>query len=65
MMNVINGGSHANNSVDFQEFMIMPVGAPSIKEAVRMGSETFHNLQKILAEKGYSTAVGDEGWFRS
>ncbi|WP_409022219.1 phosphopyruvate hydratase [Dellaglioa sp. P0083] len=63
MMNVINGGSHANNSVDFQEFMIMPVGAPSIKEAVRMGSETFHNLQKILAEKGYSTAVGDEGGF--
>ena len=63
MMNVINGGAHANNDVDFQEFMIMPVGAPSIKEAIRMGSETFHNLKAILNERGYSTAVGDEGGF--
>ena len=63
MMNVINGGKHANNKVDFQEFMIMPVGAKSIKEAVRMGSETFHNLQKILAERGELTSVGDEGGF--
>ncbi|AYF92855.1 phosphopyruvate hydratase [Apilactobacillus bombintestini] len=63
MMNVINGGKHANNKVDFQEFMIMPVGAKTVKEAVRMGSETFHNLKAILNEKGYSTAVGDEGGF--
>ncbi|PWF99446.1 phosphopyruvate hydratase [Levilactobacillus bambusae] len=63
MMNVINGGKHANNKVDFQEFMIMPVGAKSIKEAIRMGSETFHNLKAILNEEGYSTAVGDEGGF--
>ncbi|VDG17900.1 phosphopyruvate hydratase [Lactiplantibacillus mudanjiangensis] len=63
MMNVINGGAHANNDVDFQEFMIMPVGASSIKEAVRMGSETFHNLKAILNERGFSTAVGDEGGF--
>ncbi|AVK61989.1 phosphopyruvate hydratase [Lactobacillus sp. CBA3606] len=63
MMNVINGGKHANNDVDFQEFMIMPVGASSIKEAVRMGSETFHNLKAILNERGLSTAVGDEGGF--
>ncbi|MFB9768390.1 phosphopyruvate hydratase [Lactiplantibacillus modestisalitolerans] len=63
MMNVINGGAHANNDVDFQEFMIMPVGASSVKEAVRMGSETFHNLKAILNERGYSTAVGDEGGF--
>ncbi|USS84972.1 phosphopyruvate hydratase [Fructilactobacillus ixorae] len=63
MMNVINGGKHANNKVDFQEFMIMPVGAPTLREAVRMGSETFHNLKAILNERGYSTAVGDEGGF--
>ena len=63
MMNVINGGSHADNNVDFQEFMIMPVGAKSIHEAVRMGSETFHNLQAILKERGLMTAVGDEGGF--
>ncbi|MCH4171946.1 MAG: phosphopyruvate hydratase [Lactobacillus sp.] len=63
MMNVINGGAHANNNVDFQEFMIMPVGAKSVHEAVRMGSETFHALQALLKEKGYSTAVGDEGGF--
>ncbi|WP_047999021.1 phosphopyruvate hydratase [Lactiplantibacillus herbarum] len=63
MMNVINGGAHANNDVDFQEFMIMPVGASSVKEAIRMGSETFHNLKSILNERGYSTAVGDEGGF--
>lgn len=63
MMNVINGGKHANNKVDFQEFMIMPVGAPTLREAVRMGSETFHALKAILNEKGYSTAVGDEGGF--
>ncbi|EKK20519.1 phosphopyruvate hydratase [Fructilactobacillus florum] len=63
MMNVINGGKHANNKVDFQEFMIMPVGADSMREAVRMGSETFHNLKNILNEQGYSTAVGDEGGF--
>ncbi|AIG65136.1 phosphopyruvate hydratase [Weissella tructae] len=63
MMNVINGGAHASNSVDFQEFMIMPVGAKSITEAVRMGSETFHALQSLLKEAGHSTAVGDEGGF--
>ena len=63
MMNVINGGAHSNNDVDFQEFMIMPVGASSVKEAIRMGSETFHNLKAILNERGYSTAVGDEGGF--
>ncbi|MGX4644841.1 MULTISPECIES: phosphopyruvate hydratase [Holzapfeliella] len=63
MMNVINGGEHADNNVDFQEFMIMPVGAKSIHEAVRMGAETFHSLQAILKERGDSTAVGDEGGF--
>ncbi len=63
MANIINGGSHADNSVDFQEFMVMPVGASSIKEAVRMIAEIFHNLAKILKAKGYSTAVGDEGGF--
>jgi len=63
MMNIINGGSHADNNVDFQEFMIMPVGAGSLAEAVRMGSETFHNLKKVLKGKGYNTAVGDEGGF--
>ena len=63
MLNVINGGKHANNKVDFQEFMIMPVGAPSVTEAIRWSSEVFHNLKAILNERGYSTAVGDEGGF--
>jgi len=63
MSNILNGGSHADNSVDFQEFMIMPTGAPSFREAVRMNAEVFHNLKIILKEKGYSTAVGDEGGF--
>lgn len=63
MMNVLNGGSHADSSVDFQEYMIMPVGASSIKEAIRMGAEVFHHLKKVLKEKGQVTAVGDEGGF--
>lgn len=63
MMNVINGGAHANNNLDLQEFMIIPVGAPSFREAVRYGAEVFHALKKILADKGLSTAVGDEGGF--
>ncbi len=63
MMNILNGGSHADNRVDFQEFMIMPVGAPTFREAVRMGSEIFHNLKKVLKGRGYSTNVGDEGGF--
>jgi enolase len=63
MMNIINGGEHADNPIDFQEFMIMPVGAPSLAEAVRWGSEIFHTLKKGLAEKGLSTSVGDEGGF--
>lgn len=63
MMNVINGGAHADSSVDFQEFMIMPVGATSIHEAIRMGAETFHALKTVLKEKGQVTAVGDEGGF--
>ena len=63
MANIINGGSHADNSVDFQEYMIMPVGAPSLKEGVRMLAEIFHNLKSVLKGKGYSTAVGDEGGF--
>ena len=63
MMNVLNGGSHADSSVDFQEFMIMPVGTSSIKEAVRMGSEVFHHLKNVLKAKGQVTAVGDEGGF--
>ncbi|MFT3978187.1 MAG: phosphopyruvate hydratase [Sphingomonas bacterium] len=63
MMNIINGGEHADNPIDFQEFMIMPVGAESIAEAVRCGSEIFHTLKKGLHEKGLSTAVGDEGGF--
>ena len=63
MMNVINGGSHADSSVDFQEYMIMPVGAETIREAVRMGAEIFHNLKKVLKAKGHITAVGDEGGF--
>ena len=63
MMNVINGGSHADSSVDFQEFMIMPVSAGSIKEAIRMGAEVFHALKSVLKSKGHVTAVGDEGGF--
>ena len=63
MMNVVNGGAHANNSLDLQELMIIPVGAPSLREAIRWGAETFHALKKILNDKGISTAVGDEGGF--
>ncbi|WP_295400351.1 phosphopyruvate hydratase [uncultured Thiocystis sp.] len=63
MMNIINGGSHADNSVDFQEFMILPVGAPSIREAVRYGAEVFHALKSVLKGRGLGTAVGDEGGF--
>lgn len=63
MMNIINGGEHADNNVDIQEFMIMPVGAGSFKEAVQMGAEIFHNLKKVLGNKGLATAVGDEGGF--
>lgn len=63
MMNIINGGSHADNNVDFQEFMILPVGAPTFKEAIRMGAEVFHALKSVLAAKGLNTAVGDEGGF--
>lgn len=63
MMNIINGGSHADNNVDFQEFMVMPVGAPTFKEAIRMGAEVFHNLKTVLKGKGLNTAVGDEGGF--
>ncbi|MCF0143933.1 MAG: phosphopyruvate hydratase [Firmicutes bacterium] len=63
MMNILNGGSHADNTVDIQEFMIMPVGAASFREALRMGAEVFHNLKKVLKDKGMNTAVGDEGGF--
>jgi enolase len=63
LMNVLNGGKHADNNVDFQEFMIMPVGAPNFREALRMGAEVFHNLKKVLHDKHLSTAVGDEGGF--
>jgi enolase len=63
MMNILNGGAHADNSVDPQEFMVMPVGAPSFGEALRMGVEIFHNLKAVLHKRGYSTAVGDEGGF--
>ncbi|MFZ4551930.1 phosphopyruvate hydratase [Aquabacterium sp.] len=63
MMNVINGGAHANNNLDLQEFMILPVGAPSFREALRYGAEVFHALKKIIHDKGMSTAVGDEGGF--
>jgi enolase len=63
MMNVINGGAHANNNLDIQEFMILPVGAPSFREALRWGAEVFHALKKIIHDKGMSTAVGDEGGF--
>ncbi|MFJ7954106.1 phosphopyruvate hydratase [Lysinibacillus sp. NPDC096418] len=63
MMNIINGGAHADNNVDIQEFMIMPVGAESFRHALRMGAEIFHNLKDVLKNKGYNTAVGDEGGF--
>ncbi len=63
MMNIINGGAHADNNVDLQEFMIMPVGAPNFREALRYGAEIFHSLKKVLSEKGLNTAVGDEGGF--
>jgi enolase len=63
MMNVLNGGKHADNNVDIQEFMIMPKGAPSFREAIRMGAETFHTLKKVLSGKKYATSVGDEGGF--
>ncbi len=63
MMNILNGGAHADSNVDFQEFMVMPVGAPSFSEALRWGVETFHTLKGVLKKKGYNTAVGDEGGF--
>ncbi len=63
MMNIMNGGSHADNSIDFQEFMVMPAKADTFSEALRMGTEVFHNLKKVLSSKGYSTNVGDEGGF--
>jgi enolase len=65
MMNVINGGAHANNNLDLQEFMIIPVGAPTFREAVRYGAEVFHALKKIIHDKGMPTSVGDEGGFRT
>ena len=63
MMNILNGGSHADNSIDFQEFMIMPIGAQSFSQALQMGTEVFHNLKAVLKKQGYSTNVGDEGGF--
>jgi enolase len=63
MMNILNGGTHADNTIDIQEFMIMPVGAPNFREALRMGAEVFHNLKAVLKSKGLNTAVGDEGGF--
>ena len=63
LMNIINGGAHADNNVDFQEFMIVPVGAPTFAEALRIAAETFHSLKRVLAERGHGTAVGDEGGF--
>ena len=63
MMNILNGGAHADNNVDIQEFMIMPVGAESFAQALRMGAEVFHSLKKVLQDKGLNTAVGDEGGF--
>lgn len=63
MMNILNGGSHADNNIDFQEFMIMPVGAPNFREAIRMGAEVFHALKAVLSQRGENTAVGDEGGF--
>src|SRR6202021_880288 len=62
-MNIVNGGAHANNSLDIQEFMILPVGAPSFREALRYGAEVFHTLKKVLNDRGLSTTVGDEGGF--
>ena len=63
MMNILNGGSHADNNVDFQEFMVMPVGASRFSDSLRMGVEVFHHLKRVLSKRGYSTAVGDEGGF--
>ena len=63
MMNILNGGKHADNNVDIQEFMVMPLGAETFSEALRMGTEVFHSLKKVLKGKGYNTAVGDEGGF--
>ena len=63
MMNIINGGAHADNNVDFQEFMILPIGAPTFREAIRYGAEVFHNLKEVLKQRGLNTAVGDEGGF--
>ena len=63
MMNIINGGEHADNKLELQEFMIVPAGAPCFSEALRMGAEVFHTLKKVLAAKGMNTAVGDEGGF--
>ncbi len=63
MMNIVNGGEHADNNIDVQEFMVLPVGAPSFKEALRIGAEIFHNLKSVLKDKGLNTAVGDEGGF--
>src|SRR5690554_7807277 len=63
MMNIVNGGAHSDAPIDFQEFMIFPVGAPTFKEAIRWGAEIFHALKAILKKKGLSTAVGDEGGF--
>src|SRR5256886_4301795 len=63
MMNIINGGAHADNNVDMQEFMILPVGAANFGEALRMGAEVFHNLKKVLHDKSLATSVGDEGGF--
>src|SRR5581483_3553463 len=63
MMNILNGGAHADNNVDFQEFMVMPVGAKTFSEALRWGVEVFHTLKGVLKKRGYNTAVGDEGGF--
>src|SRR5258706_3848272 len=63
MMNILNGGAHADNTVDFQEFMVMSIGAESFSEALRWGVETFHALKSVLKKRGYNTAVGDEGGF--
>src|SRR5205814_6116038 len=63
MMNVLNGGAHADNAVDFQEFMVVPIGAPSFSEALRVGAEVFHSLKRTLHDRGLGTAVGDEGGF--
>ena len=63
MMNILNGGSHADNAIDFKEYMVMPVGASTFSEALRMGAEVFHTLKKVLHDKGLSTNVGDEGGF--